>query len=165
MGREIRRVPKGWEHPVDERGHFRALYDEPFEEAAKKWLDEANLWAQGKHPDQADGDVKYPFYWQWSGNPPDANSYRPAFTAPADAYQIYETVSEGSPVSPVFETIEAMIEWMIKPIDRSSPYNKGEDWQCMQGMTQAQAERFCKNGSAPSLISSPGTGVVGGHRA
>jgi hypothetical protein len=31
-----------------------------------------------------------------------------------DGYQLWETVSEGSPVSPVFESREALINWMRK---------------------------------------------------
>lgn len=161
MGREIRRVPQDWEHPVDERGHFKPLYDESFTDAASEWLRDAIAWSQGKHESQ---DKDYPFYWQYAGAPPDEKYYRPAWGSPAECYQIYETVSEGTPVSPVFGTLEAMIDWMTQPIDRTSPYNRGEDWQCMQGMTRQQAERFCKTGSAPSLISGPGVGVVAGHR-
>ena len=87
-----------------------------------------------------------------------------AFDAPADHFQIYQTVSEGTPVSPVFASKEEMIEWMIAPIDRSSEYNRGQDWRCMQGMTRKQAEAFCEDESAVSMISSSEIGVVAGHR-
>jgi len=33
MGREIRRVSEGWEHPKDARGNYQPLYDEDFEGA------------------------------------------------------------------------------------------------------------------------------------
>ena len=165
MGREIRRVPSGWEHPRDEKGHFIALYDDTFTRAAQEWLDAAILWSRGEHHDQKAGyGLGSPFFWQWNGGPPDKERYRPEFTTPADCYQIYETVSEGTPVSPVFPTVESMIEWMTRPIDRTSEYNRGADWQSMQGMTRAQAERFCQAGSSPSMISMAGN-IQAGHRS
>lgn len=165
MGREIRRVPKGWEHPRDDQGRFNALSDETFEVASKEWWEAAVKWNSGDVSEHEKGArKKYPWYWQWAGSTPDEDSYRPEFGQPANCYQIYETVSEGTPCSPVFESIDQMVEWMILPIDRTSRYNTGEDWQCMQGMTRIQAEKFCKSEWAPSLIFSPETGVIAGHR-
>lgn len=53
----------------------------------------------------------------------------------ASAYQIYEDVSDGTPVSPVFETLEELKAWLI---DR--------------GHAQHAAEEFCRLGWAPSMI-------------
>jgi len=36
MGREIRKVPKGWKHPKDENGRFIPKYNEFFKDAGKK---------------------------------------------------------------------------------------------------------------------------------
>jgi len=33
MGREIRKVPKGWKHPKDENGRFIPKYNEFFKDA------------------------------------------------------------------------------------------------------------------------------------
>lgn len=165
MGREIRRVDVDWQHPRDERGHFRPLYNEVYETAAHRWLGACIAWAKGEGEDAAKYSKKYPFFWDWDGNPPDKDYYLAAPFKNPVAYQIYETVSEGTPVSPVFPTEEAMLAWMTAPIDRASEYNRGADWQSMQGMTRAQAEKFVKGGSSPSLIAGPGIGVVAGHRA
>ncbi len=165
MGREIRKVPKGWEHPRDERGHFQPLHDRTFKEVAEEWWSSAVAWHKG---DVSEIDEKYrkkyPWYWQFNGDPPTSIYYRDEFTAPADCFQIYENVSEGTPVSPVFDSIDDMIAWMTQPIDRSSPYNVGKDWQTMQGMTIEQAKKFCQDGSSPSLIFTPETGIKAGHR-
>lgn len=165
MGREIRRVPKGWEHPKDESG-FIAMYDEDYDSACREWWVEACQWHRSMNPDKEnEGNRKeFPWYWDWDGNPPDKKSYRSKFKEKVDCYQIYETVSEGTPVSPVFSSKEEMIEWMIQPIDRQSDYNRGEDWQCMQAMTPIQAEKFIENGHAFTLIVTPETGLVAGHR-
>lgn len=163
MGREIRRVPKGWDHPRDENGNFKPLYDLDYETASEKWLADCLAWSRGEHEDQKKYDDAPRFFWDWDGGPPSKETHRTQFAGPATCYQIYETVSEGTPASPVFETVEAMVEWMTSPIDRSSPYNDCEDWQSMQGMTRAQAERFCKTGSSCSMMCGPG-GIVAGHR-
>ena len=39
MGREIRRVPKGWEHPRDEGGKYIPMFDQSYDDAAKEWLE------------------------------------------------------------------------------------------------------------------------------
>ncbi len=68
MGREVVRVPRGFEHPVDgdgeyiAGGHFELLYD--------------------------------------------------ADPASHTAFQLYENVSEGTPVSPVFDTAEELAQWL-----------------------------------------------------
>jgi len=36
MGREIRKVPKGWKHPKDENGRFIPKYNEFFKDADGK---------------------------------------------------------------------------------------------------------------------------------
>jgi len=75
MGRKIRSVPPDWEHPKDWKGHYKPLFDRPYEPSAQ----------------------------DWAGGPPDKEYYRPAWTEEeATAFQMYETVSEGTPVSPFF---------------------------------------------------------------
>src|SRR3990167_9201342 len=95
MGREIRRVPKDWEHPQHERcNHWggieshgepgdwwyqkclKPLHDEDYETAAQEWIDGLAAWLNGTHEDfQAELD-----YWEYYGNPPDREDYRPAWT-------------------------------------------------------------------------------------
>ena len=52
-----------------------------------------------------------------------------------DGWQVWETVSEGSPVSPVFATRDELVAWLI-----------GE------GYTALAAERFAVGGWAPSMM-------------
>jgi hypothetical protein len=51
------------------------------------------------------------------------------------AYQLYENVSEGSPVSPVFETREALSQWLFE-----------------QGWSQQAAQFLLANGHGPSFV-------------
>ena len=161
MGREIRRVPKDWEHPQHERcNHWggieshgepgdwwyqkclKPLHDEDYETAAQEWIANFELWQQGKHPHQNDY-CKY--YWEYD-SPPDEDLCRPAWTEnEAICYQIYETVSEGTPVSPVFESLESLSRWLVD-----------------QGYSEKAALSFAKSGWVPSAVFSPATGFVSG---
>lgn len=145
MGREIRKVPANWEHPKNEQGHFIPLNDESFEEAFNKWLEGLQKWMKGE--DESADMYNYPKtafgYTQWYGRSPDIDCYRAETWTEEQAccFQIYETVSEGTPVSPVFTTKEAMENWLIG-----------------QGYNRNAAHNFCEEGWAPSMTFQPGVG-------
>lgn len=150
MGREIRNVKPGWEHPkwtADDAprenlvGKLRPLYDEDYETAADKWLANVILWHEGKHPDQP---KEYRYFWEWESGPPDADYYRAERWTPEEAawVQMYETVSEGTPVTPAFATRDELAEYLIA---------NGTFWDT-QGWSRKSAESFCKSGYAPSMI-------------
>ena len=91
MGREVVRVPPGFEHPLDEEGNYIA----------------------GRHHELL-----------YDADP-----------ASRTAFQIYENVSEGTPVSPIFETAEALAKWLGQ-----------EGWQ------QDAIDSLLEAGHAPSFI-------------
>lgn len=109
MGREIRRVPPTWEHPKELLGNYIPLYDESYIEASRRWMKDYAEWLE-KYPSGFDD--KGRTFWDWDGPPPDDDSYRPEWTEPVTAYQVYENVTEGTPVSPVFKTKEELISWL-----------------------------------------------------
>lgn len=154
MGREIRRVPPGWEHPKEVKGMYEGgqfvvkeiyipLFDASFNESAQEWLDEAALWIKGEHDDQKETDFSahtypktYRGYAEYAGNFPRVESYRPEWSGEeCTAYQIYETVSEGTPISPVFQTEQEIIDWLVG-----------------QGHSLNSATQFVKGGWAPSMV-------------
>jgi hypothetical protein len=151
MGREIRRVPEGWEHPED-----RYLYDGSLSAKTQRWVEEFDLWRQRQHPSQIRARERESEYyeeiydhdrfWEYE-HPPEVDDHRPDWEAqgiPVDHYQVYETVSEGSPVSPVFATLAEVENWLVE-----------------QGYSTGAAKGFIEAGSAPSMMVqySPGTGV------
>jgi hypothetical protein len=152
MGREIRRVPAGWQHPRREgRNDLQPMFDRSFAKAAREWLDEAIAWDNGTDKDCAEHKAECPFYWQWNGEPPDPAYYRPDWKPEEMThFQVYETVSEGTPVSPVFATREEVVAWLTAPgvVDR---WGRNE-----QGKSRAVAERFVRGGWAPSMVSVDG---------
>lgn len=144
MGREVRRVPEGWEHPKDERGHYQSLIDESFGEVAREWKAGFAAWERGERPDYCDGESKKLEFWEWHGEPPDRKYYRPEWVeADRTCFQLYETVSEGTPLSPVFPTQEALARWLAK---------NGDPWNPGRGFSYEGALRFVKAAWAPSLV-------------
>jgi hypothetical protein len=94
MGREVRRVPKDWQHPRDAAGkyipmlqHFLLTDDEVIEGLRKGWL-------HGEPPYY--GEQVMP---EW---PASERTH----------YQMYECTSEGTPISPVMETPEELARWL-----------------------------------------------------
>jgi len=158
MGREIRRVPANWEHPKDEQGHYHPMYDNDFDTALEKWLEGYNQWKLGTHPDQQ-GEYyngKDP-YWEWEGPPPNPYYYHPKWEN-SEWYQVYETVSEGTPVTPPFATKEELIDYLV---------TNGDFWDQSRGhggWDREAAEFFCKTEWAPSGIFNSATGVYKASR-
>jgi len=129
MGREIRRVPPGWEHPKrhNQWGYdFAPLYDKSYEEAQAAWEEARRTFNR----------TDYTFE-EWEGDAPDPSYYRPAWDEDTrTAFQIYETVSEGTPVSPVFESEEDLVSWLIEE----------------GGHSEVAAREFVRVGSVPSMM-------------
>lgn len=130
MGREVRRVPPHWEHPktevLDYRTQqmverFQPLYDDTVETRWQEWLVDFQKWkdiecaeTQAKYPDEK-YTPDYAGYCEWAGPPPDPDYYRPEWRdGEATWYQLYETVSEGTPVSPPFETKEELAQYLAE---------------------------------------------------
>jgi hypothetical protein len=152
MGREIRRVPADWEHPKSKhREGYQPLYDRDFESAARKWLDNAIAWDNGTDPDCVKYKRKYPFYWQWS-NPPNKDYYRPKWKSDPTHYQVYETVSEGTPVTPHFATKEELIDYLVVYGDEWDQKRYSEGRQPCAGWLRKNAEEFVGEEWAPSMI-------------
>lgn len=135
MSREIRRVPPDWQHPKDERGHYKPLFDRTYAQRILSHIRHELPWA-----------IKHPRYLsEWLECWPDKEYCRPRWKrGEATHYQIYEDVTEGTPVSPVFESLEEMKAWLL-----------GE------GFSEKAASRFVQDGWAPSMIFAPGKGVSG----
>lgn len=70
------------------------------------------------------------------------DAWEPTGPPEGEGWQLWETVSEGSPISPVFEDSEGLVSWMISP----------EYEQKLSPLTRAQAENFVNSGSAPSFV-------------
>lgn len=139
MSREIRNVAKNWQHPKDEySGQYIPLYDEYYGDAIEEWIKNHKRWQKGKHPDQkGEYASECKFYAEYAGTP-DIERYRMVKWTEEEAccFQVYETVSEGTPQSPIFETLAALEDWLVETA----------------GHSRFAAQRFCKERWAPSMI-------------
>lgn len=160
MGREIRRVAPNWEHPTEDtltlqgyRKVFRPLHDEAYEDKIEEWITDRELWKKGEHPDQRLESARSYTYEAYRSSAPQPEDYRPKW-APEEAtwFQVYETVSEGTPCSPPFATKAEIVEWLVKHGDtwdkggtvRSNPY--AAPWH------RKVAEAFVQHEWAPSMV-------------
>lgn len=164
MGREIRRVPPNWEHPRRECRHSpwaggcdeakrnggrcrQPLFDRSFAEAARKWKEDFAAWERGERPSYCSAESRTLEFWEWDGDPPDRAFYRPEWTDEERTWlQVYETVSEGTPVTPPFATTEELIDYLA---------TRGDFWDQGRGdgpWARTHAESFVRRGWAPSLI-------------
>lgn len=131
MWREIRRVPANWQHPIRFLGHSEEEYQPCFQrdlrEDIKDYFKELKKW----YKDYFDfvenrkivrfGDKTYSYElwnfsdWIWDEppNPPDPKYYMPTW----ERYQLFEDVSEWTPLSPPFEKPEQLVEWLSENLD------------------------------------------------
>ena len=159
MGREIRYVPANWQHPTRTCNHspwrggcdeakrnggqcYQPLYDQDYETAAKEWLDGCIAWANKTHEDYCED---FPYYWDYAGAPPNEEYYRPKVDeADRTWVQVYETVSEGTPVTPPFATKSELIDYLT---------TYGDFWDQLRGdgaWLRENAEKFVGDEYAPS---------------
>jgi hypothetical protein len=118
MGREVRRVPANWEHPK-KNGNYIPLLGDNFSQRLAHWNMGKTKWAEGLRENITGTwvplkkeDQKYTFE-EWDGNKPKKEKYMPEWPAKQlTHYQMYETCTEGTPISPVMATPEELARWL-----------------------------------------------------
>lgn len=158
MSREVRRVPADWKHPTHPNGNKRPLMQpgKPIADLQREWREQEAAWIAGTHEDQQ----RYPEYvgtpfTEWAGECPDPADYMPHFPPEERTHwQMYEATSEGTPISPVMETPEALARWLADV--RASAFGD------MTATYMEWLHMIVGPGWAPSGIYSPGTGLASG---
>lgn len=92
---------------------------------------------------------------KYPGQRAEAEAWQPTEPPTGDGWQVWETISEGSPISPVFPDRESLILWLMSPDYRfggSTP------------LTRKQAEHFVTAGWAPTMIATAATGLINGDQ-
>lgn len=149
MGREIRMVPADWQHPRNTHGHFQPMHAQTFEQACAEWDGEKAKWDRGERPKYA-ADADYPYEEYAGERPDDPVYYRPWKDEDAVWVQVWETVSEGSPVTPPFATKAELVDYLTKC---------GDNWDQKRGdppWPRKAAEQFVEAGWAPSMVMQDG---------
>jgi hypothetical protein len=124
------------------------MYDENFDERFSQWIADFDRIRSGKL-DDLERECYPRGLADWlldEGQPLDPSYYRPWKPEDATWYQLWETVSEGTPVSPAFATEDELIDYLAK---------NGDEWDQKRGdqpWGREMAERFVKGaGWAPSF--------------
>lgn len=144
MGREVRRVPKDWQHPRDDRGRYIPMKEGTYDQDAAEWRKEEAAWKRGEFPEWADAEDRKLCFSAWAGEHPDERHYMPNWPeAERTHLQMYEDTSEGTPISPVMETPEELARWLA---DTGA--------SAFGGMTATYEHwlAVCRGGWAPSMI-------------
>ena len=140
MGREVRMVPPGWEHPKRADGGYDPLF-KGYAKAKEEW--------DNYKPEEHNGYSRK----DWFGTKPLAKNYMPDWS-PEEATHLmmYETTSEGTPISPAFATPEKLARWLAD-----------NDASAFGRMTATYEEwlDMCNAGWAPSGASINGEFVSG----
>ena len=161
MGREIRMVPPGWEHPKNDKGNYRPLLKGSYTTAAADWDEGWAHWQNGEIENysldgpkawkpKSDSAKECATYTDWAGQRPSPDDYMPDFPAgTATMLVMYEDTSEGTPISPAFATPEELARWLA---DTGA--------SAFGGMTATYEQWLatCKAGFAPSMIMEVGPG-------
>lgn len=140
MGCEVRMVPPNWEHPKGERGNLIPMHDESFAVAAAQWKTDLAKWEAGERPEYCTDESRALEFWEWESGPPHRDDHRPWEDQEATWFQLWETVTEGTPISPPFPTREALAEHLAK---------YGDNWE-HQPWGKAKADAFVAAGWAPT---------------
>ncbi len=149
MGRQVRRVPPGWEHPKNDGGSFIPLREDSpaaWDLAAAKWAEGlCNDYRGGWEPKSQRDDMTYT---EWAGERPDPAECMPEWQdAERTHYMMYEDTTEGTPISPAFASPEELAHWLA-----------ATGASAFGGMTASYEGwlRVANGGFAPSLIISDG---------
>ena len=174
MGREVRKVPAGWAHPKYEDGCFRPLLAGNYRAALDEWKMEHKHWiagwktAYGSDPvGLEDDDGKWTAregdsltrmtFEEWHGSCPAEEHYMPEWPAEeCKLLMMYETCSEGTPISPAMETPEELAMWLVD--NQASAF--GDQTASYEGWL-----RTIKRGWAVSAVVTIGHGIKSGVEA
>lgn len=121
MSREVRKVSRHWVHLKRSNGGYKPLIDSDYEKDCKEWDFEEKQWKKGfiknwlhdnwepkteEHTDMS--------FDEWKGcSRPCLYAYMPQWRESEKThYMMYETTSEGTPISPAFSTPEKLARWL-----------------------------------------------------
>jgi hypothetical protein len=180
MSIELQRVPADWKHPTDSdyaaRGRVsRLAYEAPKNDKwcsihmNRSWGEATRDWWRERIKEKLTLWLCYwPTVFGWieapavirygcdePHTPPRHFDYRPHWRERSRTHvQLYETVSEGTPISPVMPSVEALAEWCAA--------QEREVWVNTRMDKAGWLRFFARGGWAPSMVITPERGVESG---
>jgi len=102
------------------QAEYYGLNISAYSEKIKEWDEENQKWNEGlksNHVNKTwiskEEDEKNLSYEDYAGKRPDKNNYMPEWTdSEKTMFVMYEDTSEGTPISPPFETAEELAHWL-----------------------------------------------------
>lgn len=134
---------------------YKALHEgHEYRQRVDEWDAECAKWKTGWRPDHCnDPESRAMAYEQWAGQRPHRDDYMPDWSAEERTHlMMYETTSEGTPISPAFQTPEELARWLAD--NEASAFGS-------QTASYESWLRVAKGGWAPSAIGTP-SGLVSG---
>lgn len=144
---KLRKVPKNWEHPKDKAGNYIPLYDGSYTEYSNEYDEEKEMWNKGlqKQWNVTEKDLSYVWvskkdedknmsFEEWHGEKKLSEAYVPDWQKnQLTHFQMYEDVTEGVPVSPIFKKIKNLANWLANNLNDSRyPYTSIEWLQILK---------------------------------
>lgn len=156
MSVEVRRVPLDWLHPRDAALRFRPLLAAEFATALAAWDAGQMKWDCGLIASHAENIgapawrprdcwVRASSYEEHAGPRPRAEAYMPTWP-PAErvGWQMYETITAGTPISPPCQSPEALAVWLA---DNNAIIGPG-----FKATTEEWLNMICGSGKAPMFM-------------
>jgi hypothetical protein len=155
MGREVRMVPPDWQHPREPGGGYRPLHGESWserEEGRRHW--EAGFVTDYKGGWKAKDNLDKQWSWEDYAGHHTPEDHMPDFPpGTATHFCMYETCTEGTPLSPSMPTPDALARWLA---------DNGASAFGSDTATYEQWLATIEAGSAPAAFIIPGRGIVSG---
>lgn len=138
---KLRKVPVSWEHPKNNEGNYIPLFDGSYAEYSKRFEERKEMWNKGFKEDFDIVDKKMVekyvpkepenesiTFEEWDGEKRLPEDYRPDWPVEEQThFQMYEDVTEGTPVSPVCEKVEDLALWLCQCLgDDRYPYTTSQ---------------------------------------
>lgn len=150
MGRQVRMVPANWKHPKDGNDKYIPLYDGDCATEQAAWDAGLALWVKGERDYYSGGTGPHEerpdiYGWKaWAGGRPNDEDYMPMWPREQRTHlMMYETTSEGTPISPAFATPEGLARWLAD--NNASSFGR-------MGATYEQWLAVARGGYAPSAV-------------
>ena len=116
MGRELRMVPPNYQHPQVWRSYgeidYQPMFNRDYSEALDEYRTEFARWRVSECPAECEDPVAE--FEAGYGPAPKPQYYRTYRLEDATWYQLWETVSEGTPVTPAFATKEELVNYLVE---------------------------------------------------
>lgn len=161
-GIEIRMVPADWEHPRNSDGYYiPLLYGDSFFKHFAEYSEDKEMWEKGFRRDVYKTERTYleigeyknmtleDYYEEHTMHIPVKSRYMPIWSEEEKTHlMLYENISEGTPITPALESVEALAQWLAENIEKENP--KFFSWYNISDYDTWL--RVLKNNSAPALI-------------